>query len=525
MKNETNKLVKGALFLTIAGLISKILSAGYRIPLQNLTGDLGFYIYQQVYPLLGIATVLALYGFPSAISKLTADIQSQGKQISIKHFYGPLSFILLGINGVIFLFLRMNAESIAFWVGDKHLVTTYKLAAFIFLMLPFTSLLRGVFQGYQQMKPTAYSQIGEQLVRVSIIIMAAYIIAKNGESIYKIGQAAGVASIAGSFVALLILCIFFLKHRPAPAVEAIIPWRYYVRTVLLFGLVASLNHMILLIIQFADTFTLVPSLMEHGFAKLDAMAMKGIFDRGQPLIQVGTVFGSSFALALIPNLTKKNLNQHSVVLYQSAQSALIFSFYLAFGAMLGLVLIFPETNVLLFQNDEGTSSLRILALSILLSSLAITGTTILQGLGYLKRTAGFILFAFFIKWIGNQIFVPFLGITGSALATVISLFVLCAVVLFELKRKLPMFSFQKGIKWRAFLKASIGMVIYIGGLKLVLPDIATLSRFTLLLWVIFSAVSGALLYLFTLVRNQAFSKEELSMLPFANFFIRLSKED
>src|SRR5690625_2742205 len=168
--------------------------------------------------------------------------------------------------------------------------------------------------------------------------------------------------------------------------------------------------MFLMIIQFADTFTLVPSIRDYGLEKIEAMAMKGVFDRGQPLIQVGTVVGSSFALALIPNLTREKSKSLSNARYESVQSALNFSFYLSFGAMLGLVLIFPETNVLLFQNDEGTSSLRILALSILLSSLAITGTTILQGLGYFKRTAGFILFAFFVKWIGNQMLVPFLGI-------------------------------------------------------------------------------------------------------------------
>src|SRR5699024_745939 len=126
MENGTDKLVRGALLLTIAGLVSKILSAGYRIPLQNLTGDLGFYIYQQVYPLLGIATVLALYGFPSAISKLTADMQMEGRQVCFKSFYGPLGLILFGINGVIFLFLKMNAKSIAVWVGDENLAFAYE---------------------------------------------------------------------------------------------------------------------------------------------------------------------------------------------------------------------------------------------------------------------------------------------------------------------------------------------------------------------------------------------------------------
>ena len=523
--NETKKLVKGALILTLAGLVSKILSAGYRIPLQNLTGDVGFYIYQQVYPLLAIATALALYGFPSAISKLTADMRKEEKRISFQHFYGPIFLILLSICSIIFVFLYLNADALAVWVGDNKLFSTYKLAAFAFLLIPFTSLLRGVFQGFHYMKPTAYSQIGEQIIRVFIIIVASYLIATGGLSIYKVGRAAGIASIAGSLTALVILAIYFIKVRPKERGQVVISWRYYARTILLFGLLAALNHMILIITQFADTFTLVPSLMEYGVDKLEAMKMKGVFDRGQPLIQVGAVLGSSFALALIPGLSKQEVHAPSTISYAPVQSALKFSFYLAFAAMLGLILIFPEVNTLLFQNNQGTLSLRILSLSVLLSSLAITSTTILQGMGYLKRTAAFILFAFFIKWISNQILVPFLGITGGALATVLSLFILCGIVFFELKRKVPSISFLKSINWRSFFIAASGMFLYLIFIKRIMPDFIGLSRITLLLWVIFIAVTGAILYIFLLVRFKAFTKKELSMMPFAKLFIHLSKEE
>ena len=117
-KSEADRLVKGALLLTLAGLISKILSAGYRIPLQNLTGDFGFYVYQQVYPLLGMMMILSLYGLPSAISKLTAEIEAQGKLISIRGFYVPILFILFMINGLLFLLLYIGAPTIK--IGRAH---------------------------------------------------------------------------------------------------------------------------------------------------------------------------------------------------------------------------------------------------------------------------------------------------------------------------------------------------------------------------------------------------------------------
>lgn len=39
------RVMQGAFVLTIASFIAKVLSALYRIPLQNLVGDEGFYVY------------------------------------------------------------------------------------------------------------------------------------------------------------------------------------------------------------------------------------------------------------------------------------------------------------------------------------------------------------------------------------------------------------------------------------------------------------------------------------------------
>ncbi|MGJ9460224.1 putative polysaccharide biosynthesis protein [Oceanobacillus sp. CF4.6] len=521
--NETNKLVKGALLLTLAGMISKILSAGYRIPLQNLTGDIGFYVYQQVYPILGIALILSLYGFPSAISKMTVELKATGKTPSFRSFYLPVFFILIGINGIIFLLLLVNAESIAAWVGDTNLAHTYQFAAFSFLLVPFSALLRGVFQGNYFMKPTAYSQVGEQFVRVFIIIMAALYVAFGNHQLYEIGQAAALASIFGGIVAILILTFFFIKTKPVSNEKYEIPWNYYMRTLLILGIVAALNHMVLIVIQFADAFTLIQSLKEYGLTQTEAMEAKGVFDRGQPLIQLGTVLGSSFALALIPSISKEKLEVDPVTFYNYIRTALLFSFYLAVGATIGLIAIFPETNLLLFQDEKGTMELQILVLSIFLCSIAITASSILQGMGYIKRTAGFILIAFLVKWIGNQLLVPVLGIMGSAIATVLSLLVLFIIVLYELKKKLPRIDFLGQIIWSALIKSSIAMVAYITLMDWIFSEAAEASRVLLLFYVLFIAITGAIIFIMILLRGSAFTENELAMLPKSGLFIRIYK--
>ncbi|WP_106495601.1 putative polysaccharide biosynthesis protein [Lentibacillus sp. Marseille-P4043] len=521
--NESNKLVRGALLLTLAGFVSKLLSAGYRIPLQNLTGDLGFYIYQQIYPFLGMVLVLSLYGFPSAISKIAVDLKSEGRQLSFTRFFVPVFTILLTINGAIFLFLLSTAGEIANWMGNPKLQQALQFAAFAFLLIPFSSLLRGAFQGSYQMKPTALSQIGEQFIRVFIIILAAVLIVINGRDIYEIGQAAAIASIAGGIMAIIVLGMFLFKQRLIQPDLFTIPWGYYLKTLLIFGIIAALNHMVLIVIQFADAFTLVPGLKDFGISQIEAMELKGVFDRGQPLIQLGTVIGSSFALALIPSISKQKLQSNPQQSYHYIRSGLIFSFYLAVGATVGLLVIFPEVNTVLFENDLGTTSLRILSIAVFLCSLAITASSILQGLGYIKRTAAFILIAFFIKWTLNQLFVPLWSITGSAIATVISLLVLCGLVIIELRKKLPDLNFWQTINWHALLIASCVMVVYLYLIHYVFVFFDINSRLGLLAYVIGVAVTGAVVYMVLLVKKRAFSEEELMMLPFSSFFIWLHR--
>lgn len=78
---------RGAIILTIASFVTKVLSAFYRIPYQNIAGDIGFYIYQQIYPFYGFCLILATYGFPIIISKMVAERLERGKNKKQKKLF------------------------------------------------------------------------------------------------------------------------------------------------------------------------------------------------------------------------------------------------------------------------------------------------------------------------------------------------------------------------------------------------------------------------------------------------------
>ena len=100
MKNEqVKKTMKGALILSIASLIAKILSAVYRIPFENIVGNTGFYVYQQVYPIYGIGVAFALTGFPVYISKLVAEQRDEATKLRLVQ---QIFLILCVFSGAIF---------------------------------------------------------------------------------------------------------------------------------------------------------------------------------------------------------------------------------------------------------------------------------------------------------------------------------------------------------------------------------------------------------------------------------------
>lgn len=179
------KIMQGAIVLSLAGVIVKILSAIYRVPFQNLVGNTGFYVYQQVYPIYGIGMTFALSGFPVFLSHLIAQEKTITKQKAVMQ----KSFLILsGLGIVCFGGLFFGGESIALLMGDKGLTSVVRMVSWMFLLMPFLVVSRGYFQGNFQVMPTAISQIMEQIVRISVILLVAFIYSRGLLNLYNMGQ-------------------------------------------------------------------------------------------------------------------------------------------------------------------------------------------------------------------------------------------------------------------------------------------------------------------------------------------------
>lgn len=111
---EVSSLLAWGYYINNRKFCYKGIKRFYRIPYQNIAGDIGFYIYQQIYPFYGFCLILATYGFPIIISKMVAERLERGKQQEAEEIICVSFWFLLGIGFVGFLhcfWCRSNCNS------------------------------------------------------------------------------------------------------------------------------------------------------------------------------------------------------------------------------------------------------------------------------------------------------------------------------------------------------------------------------------------------------------------------------
>ncbi|KQL51638.1 MULTISPECIES: putative polysaccharide biosynthesis protein [Bacillaceae] len=433
---NTSHVLKGAFLLSVAALVTKLLSAVYRIPFQNLAGDLGFYVYQQVYPFFGMMTILALYGFPVVLSRQIAEKKAQGKDEEVNEL---LSYTFLGLSilsiMICVLFL-VFAPQLAFFIGDESLTSVIQLVGFGFLFLPILSVFRGAGQGINQMTPTALSQVSEQFVRVVAILVLTYVLASQGYDAYVIGEGAIYASLLGSAVG----CVFLLMlaNKKEMRFYTHFSFKTFFRHQAVFlkqSLFICLNSLILLLFQVVDVLTVVRSLQATPMSDVAIYTAKGVYDRGQPLIQLGTILITAIALAVVPLLSNALASKRYKDARRYRDVMMRLTILLGGGATIGLFLLMDSINAMLFTNQAGTDVLRVFVLSIFPCSIYLAGAAIIQGYGRIHIPVYAIIAGIGTKIVGNVLFITFMKSTmGAALSNVLAFSVMMGIVLYSVKK-------------------------------------------------------------------------------------------
>ena len=162
-----------------------------------------------------------------------------------------------------------------------------------------------------------------------------------------VGSGAIFGSVTGGIISALILGFFWVKIRRTESLQGSIHFRQsgkIIKAFILQGFPICVSSMLLIFIQLADSLNLYSLLVDSGIGSEIAKELKGVYDRGQPLIQFGTVVATSMSLSLVPLITKEKIKRDAIALMGKIQLALKISILVGVGATMGLWNIIKPTN-------------------------------------------------------------------------------------------------------------------------------------------------------------------------------------
>ncbi|GIO23400.1 polysaccharide biosynthesis protein [Oceanobacillus sp. J11TS1] len=441
-------LFKGALFLTIASALSKLIGSLFRIPMQNIAGDELLGIFSIVYPIYMLTLTLSVAGIPIAVSKLISEkrMHDDGASITSLFFASRFLGLLFGVG--CFLAIWLLSFPLASLLGGEQIRFPLIMVSATLLIAPYMAVYRGYFQGFEMMHQTAISQIIEQVFRVGIMLCIVYFLVELDFSYPQIAGWMMIGSIAGAGISLLYL--FSAYRRQTKSLSAFVwktkNWAQFKQdstSLLTIAIPIAFGSISFSLMPVVDSLTIPYGLQQFGVSAEKVPHAFGIYSRGIIFVQMITMLASSVVTPLIPHLARLRQTGEWKKIQQTAAKTIWIVQLTSWPVVMISVLFITPLNITLFTDTNGNAVIVILLISGGFLSLALLSTAILQALAYEKQAAVFVCIAIGIKVIGNLAFLPAYGLMAAAYVTLFSYGLLVLLNVSLLKRLLSISIFPR----------------------------------------------------------------------------------
>lgn len=347
--NQQDQMLRGTLWLTIGNFSSRLMGAVYIIPWYLWMGQYAAQanaLFNMGYNIYAMFLLMSTVGINVAVAKQISKYNSMGKpELSFKLVRAFLLFML--VLGLVFTVIMYLGASIFAQIsgGGNELIPVIHSLSLAVLIFPAMSVMRGVFQGFNNMKPYAISQVAEQLIRVIWMLLTTYFIMKMGSKDYV---SAVVQSTFAAFIGMLVsvsVLIYYLwradllkpilqKSETAESVDS--------KSILLETLKEAVPFIItgsaIQIFQLIDQFTFINSM--HLFTDKSQTTLKVLFSyfSANPnkiimiLIAVAAAIGGVGIPLLTENFVKKDKSASAKLVVSSLTMLLVFLLPAVFGA-------------------------------------------------------------------------------------------------------------------------------------------------------------------------------------------------
>lgn len=428
MKQQT--FLKGAIILTIAGLINRILGFVLRVVMVHYLGTEGIGLYSMIYPIYITLILLCTFGFPVAIAKLVSERNAK-KDVkgSLKLLNTALTFVLI-TSSIITCLLFITAK----WISG-HLFSNIRLYYLFLAIAPslifvsIASVLRSYFQGLRTMTPTAVSQFIEQTIRILASILLISLLIERGLQYGATGAAIGVT--LGEFAGMLTLIILFIAHRYFGKSSELVPIAYSVapstsytthqafKDLAKMGVPITIGRLVISLMYSIDAI-LIPNLLQKaGYSIAEATSQFGqLSGIALQIIFLPTIISVALTTSLVPSISDALARKNMKEIRKKYQEVLRFTFYIGFPATLFFVFKSSEICHLLFNYAAAGPILSILAVGAISTYYTHVAGGVLNGLGKPHLAVRNMVIGAFFKLGLLLTFVshPMFGIKGAAIS-------------------------------------------------------------------------------------------------------------
>ncbi|MBQ3100692.1 MAG: polysaccharide biosynthesis protein [Clostridia bacterium] len=161
VKKTANLFLSGVVVLTIANLLVKVIGLGLKVPLTKIIETNGMGYYTSAYDIYVWLYMVSTAGIPVAISIMISDSRSKGNFRQAKKIFkiALWSFVVIGLAGMCIMIFGSQIFSKLYKLPELYWSIIAIAPTLLFICI--SSAIRGYFQGYQNMTPTAVSEVIE----------------------------------------------------------------------------------------------------------------------------------------------------------------------------------------------------------------------------------------------------------------------------------------------------------------------------------------------------------------------------
>lgn len=517
MSNKNRNFVRGAAMLGAAGIVVKVVGAVFRIPLGNLIGDVGMSYYQTAYPIYNWLLVVSTAGIPIAIAKMISEKDALGDREGVRRIFRTAFWVLSAIGVCTTVILFFSAELICRAVRNPEAVYSMLSIAPALFFVSLMSVYRGYFQGLQEMKAYAVSQVVEQVFRVGIGLGMAFYLYRVSLPYAAAGATFGatIGSLAGT--AFMLWSYMRFKKRPQPESTEVFPVEtqgQILRRLVSIAVPVTIGASVLPIMNLIDLAIVMNRLTQIGMGDVARNLYGQLTGYAATVVNLPMIVTAAVHISIVPAVSQFAVLNAKKELEKMIETGIRIGLIISLPSTLGLVVLARPIMLLLYpmQPEAAVSAggiLSVLGWGVMGLSMFQVLTGILQGLGKPWLPARNLAIAVFFKLCLSYILVgvPSLNIMGAAGSTAFAFCLAASLNFLSLRKlspcKLDVFHVLLKPLTAVAIMVATTLGTYHGGRGLLGGSLSTLTAIAV----------GGVTYLITLIAVGGLTEDDYSLLP------------